>query len=365
MTLLLFLAVLSLLIFVHELGHFLMAKRFGVRVEEFGFGLPPRIFGKKIGATLYSINLFPLGGFVKLHGDTADPSAAGQASGGEVLGWGESESFAVKNKRKRAAIVLAGVLGNLLLAWLIFTLLYLTGFPKVTGEVKVLEVAPGSPAAVAELKSGDYLLRVENKDIEDVAALLQTVKDKAGQTITLVVREGKEGGRREVSLVPRLQPPPGEGPLGVRLATEGRLTYEKVSLPEVIPAALRETGQTLKMITLAFGRMLQDLVWRRAVPQDLTGVVGLYSLTGEAAARGWPIVGYLVAVVNLNLFLVNLLPIPALDGGRLLFIGVEAVRRRKISPALERKINNAGFAFLLLIFLLVTLRDVSRLRLFG
>ncbi len=152
MSILVFLLALSVLVFVHEFGHFIAAKKSGVKVEEFGFGLPPRIFGRKIGDTLYSINLLPIGGFVKLKGEE-----------GEVMGFGSEGSFASASNPKRLVIVVSGVVGNLILAYLIFVLLFLVGNPTMAGKVKISDVAKNSPAEASQIKPGDYVLKVDGR----------------------------------------------------------------------------------------------------------------------------------------------------------------------------------------------------------
>lgn len=366
MTILLFFIVLSLLIFAHELGHFLLAKRFGVGVEEFGFGLPPRLWGRRIGETVYSINLFPFGGFVKLKGEfgrdetnKSGVDGSGGADEGEVLGFGGGRSFSAAPKTRRILIIVGGVLGNLLLAYFLLAVLFGVGYPAFSGRVKVLEVVKDSPAEAAELKAGDYLLEINGVVIADPRQLVEETKKRAGSAVKLKV-EGGGGEERRTTLVPRANPPEGQGALGVRIKAEGKIAYKKYSWLEAPRLALFETGAVLREMLSGWRTILGNLFFKREVPEEVAGPVGIYTLTGEAASLGFNVFLQFVAILSLNLFLFNLFPLPALDGGRLLFIGFEALFGRKISPKVEYWVNSLGLAFLIAIFVLVTIQDISR-----
>lgn len=340
-------AVFSLLVFVHELGHFLVAKWCKVAVEEFGFGLPPRLWGKKFKGTTYSLNWVPLGGFVKLKGE--DP---------EVAGFGDVDSFRVKSKKSRAAIILAGVLGNLALAWLIFSFLFAVGNPYVTGKVVVEEVYSGSPAEVVGLQTGDAVLSVDGQKVSTTEELVTRVGEKAGRVVELEI--DRQGQALQTQLVPRLEPPEGEGPLGVSIA----LTDPKVQLTtypfwQAPGYALQEVGRILQNMLIGFGTMLARIFTKGEVPTEVAGPVGIKVLTDVAASMGERFFLQFIALLNLNLFLFNLLPIPALDGGRLLFVGLEAALKRKLNPKVEKIANNLSLAFLLLLSALVTIKDIA------
>lgn len=353
MNLLLFLAVISVLVFFHELGHFLMAKCFGVGVEEFGFGIPPRLFGRKIKGTTYSLNLLPIGGFVKLRGDEADNL---QNSSGEILGLASGDSLAVKSKPKRALIMLAGVFGNLFLAWLIFCILFTNGFPRFSKSVRVELVAEDSPAQLAAIKPGDLILSVAGSSVEDSQTFSKVIREKTGQEVSLSVQSANQAPR-EVTLIPRKDPPSGQGPTGVKVS---HIYYEQKSWFAAPYFATLELGKSVRDIYSSLGQMIVNVFTRQEAPQ-VTGIVGLYNLTGEVAPLGWQIFLQFVAIISLNLFLFNLLPIPALDGGRLLFIGVEMIFGKVRAQRWETPANNIGFTLLILLFVLITFQDLFRL----
>ena len=340
--------VLSLLVFVHELSHFLVARWRKVAVEEFGFGLPPRLWGKKFRGTIYSLNLIPLGGFVKLKGE--DP---------EVAGFGDADSFRVKSKKSRAAIILAGVFGNLTLAWLIFSLLFAIGNPYIHGKVQIEEVASGSPAEAVGLKKGDIVLAVDDQKVETTEDLILKVQKKAGSEVKLQI--ARQGQSLEIQVVPRSAPPAGEGPLGIRITMiEPRISLISYPFWQAPWYAGIEVGRVLKDMAVGFGAMLGRIFTRGEVPTGVAGPVGIKALTDVAASMGKRFFLQFIALLNLNLFIFNLLPIPALDGGRLLFVGLEALLRRRLNPKVEKTANNISLAFLLLLSILVTIQDISR-----
>lgn len=336
-----FFILLSVLIFVHESGHFLMAKLFGVAVEEFGFGLPPRIWGRKIKGTIYSLNLLPIGGFVRLKGEE-----------GETLGFGGVDSFAVKSKSKRAAILAAGALGNFLLAWVVFSVLLGLGTPVPAGKVLIEEIKEGSPAAAGGLSAGDFILSFEGEKTETSEELAQRTRESLGRVAVLEVETKGEG--RAVAIVPRTDPPEGEGPLGIIITTA--VTEERVSFWRAPWMGLVRTSQSLMGMVKGFGQIIADLF--RGAPVQVGGPVAIYALSEAYASGGFKFFAQFMALLSLNLVVVNLLPIPALDGGRLLFIGIEALRGKKLSPQVERVANSLGFAFLLILIVLLSIRDI-------
>lgn len=355
-TILLFLIILGLLVFVHELGHFVMAKRAGMQVEEFGFGFPPRLFGVKRGDTIYSINWIPLGGFVKIAGE----------DGGQVQNPG---SFANKGFWARFAVLIAGVTMNIIFAWLIISLGISIGLPTVINEgeslppsarirdprIALTGIAVDSPAAMAGFKVGDSVVRVNNEQVDSIEELQQLTKDNSGKETVYVVTRGNE--TIEQTLTPRSAPPEGEGPLGVSLATVAQVAYPWYEAPfRALGATFDLTWGTIS----AFGKIIGQWVSGESVSAELSGPVGIAVLTRDVAQLGFIYLLQFTAVLSVNLAVINAVPFPALDGGRILFLIIEKIRGRKLPEMAEQVANTIGFGLLLLLMLFVTIKDFGR-----
>lgn len=342
-TLVVFISVLGLLILVHEAGHFISAKRVGIRVEEFGFGLPPRVWRKKIGETIYSFNLLPIGGFVKLTGEDEVESD-------------DPASFASKSSAQKGLVLASGVLLNFLLAVLIFSVIFTIGVPTPV-RVTIEDIAPQSPAETVGLKKGDRVLAIDEVLVSYGLTLVSYIKKHLGESIVLKILRGEE--TFELKVVPRSKFPKDQGPLGVVIRTH----FEKKSYP-VWQAPFVGTGEALGltwMMLRGLSTMFWDLVLRGIVPKDVAGPVGVAQLTGEAMSFGKLAVFQLLGFLSLNLALINALPFPALDGGRLLFVGFEAVTGKRAHPKFQKWVHTVGLAFLLILIVLVTIQDVSRI----
>lgn len=341
-TVIVFLIVLSILVLIHELGHFLVAKKFGVKVEEFGFGLPPRVFGVKRGETIYSLNLLPIGGFVKLYGEDGVKK--------------DKRAFSSRPVWQRAAIVVAGVAMNFVLAVLIISYLFTQGIPVPKERVHLEGVAKGGPAEAVGLRKGDVLLEIDGRKVEKTADALSYTKEKLGQKVTLRIQREKE--RLSFEIVPRKEYPKDEGPMGIVISNIEKVTYPLYQAPFL---------GTLEALKLSFfiGAGVAVLLWQfivqGVVPTGVAGPVGIAQVTGQAVTSGAMAVISLTGILSLNLAVLNILPIPALDGGRLLFIAIEAVLRRRVNPHLERYAHTIGMILLLLIIALITFRDITRL----
>lgn len=342
MALIPFLILFSLLVFVHEGGHFLLSKLFGIRVDEFGFGYPPRVWGKKFKGTLYSINLIPFGGFARIKGTE-----------GEISGIGDVDSFAVAPMWKRVLITTGGVLGNFVLAWVLFTILFVVGNPTPAGKVYVDEVKEGSPAALVGIGAGEYILSFEGEKVETADELVTLAEKNAGKLTVMEVEH--EGKTRLAAVVPRANPPSGEGPLGFVVSTG--ISYQKTAVWRAPFTAFAEAGKTVgEMVRFAF-KLIGDLIQGKAVL--LGGPVAIFALTETYASYGLKIFLQFIALLSINLVIVNLIPIPALDGGRLLFVAAEIIRGKKTSPQTEQFINSLGFAFLIILLILLTIHDIQ------
>jgi regulator of sigma E protease len=341
-----FFVILGALILLHELGHFVLAKRAGIKVEEFGLGFPPRLFAIRRGETEYSLNLIPLGGFVRMLGEE-DPSAP--------------RSFAAAPRGWRIAILAAGATMNIIVAVLLFTSAYAAGWPAVTeSEVIITQILPNSPAALAGLQSGDVIQSLGGETIQRTDQLQSAIGRHLGQPTSIgIVRQNNQ---MTLQLTPRATWPPDQGPIGIAIE-DHPLKVEPVyySIPRAFVLGLTRTFQTL-IITLT----IPFLVLRGLVPLDVArpiGPLGIYQITSQAAtqsvASGWwyPVLS-VAGLISAGLGLANLLPIPGLDGGRLLFVILEAIRGRRISARRESLIHLVGLAFLVSVVLVVTYFDI-------
>jgi regulator of sigma E protease len=368
-----FFLILSLLVLVHEIGHFFVAKKAGIKVEEFGLGLPPRIWGKKIGETIYSLNALPIGGFVKLYGEE------GEEEGEKVE---KKRQFVFQSPKVRAAVIVAGVIMNFLLGVAAFTLIYSNlGIPVKTDKVKVVDIAPNSPAENAGLKKDDVIVKIDGLAISDTSDFITQTGKSVGQEIKLEISRNTDnpckanilgantgveisciGENMLITLKPRENPPAGEGPLGVVISnTEQKFYpwYEMIFRGSF--EGLKEATGWLTLIAGSLVTMVSQLIFHGAVPSDVAGPIGIFQITGTVVKTGWLSTLQFIGILSINLAVINILPLPALDGGRLVFIVYEMITRKKPNETFERRANTAGFAFLLFLIGLVTLNDVIRI----
>jgi len=357
MIILLFIAILAVLILAHEFGHFIVAKLSGTKVEEFGLGFPPRIFGIKRGGTVYSVNWIPFGGFVRILGeDSSTP---------------EPRSFASRPIYLRAAILVAGVFFNVLLAWFLFSLVYSIGAPAPVQEgtegsyITILETQAGTPAAEAGLVPGDKIVRLsyggdqdaETVDIHEVETLQSFVKKYAGEEIALEYLRGQE--YFNVNIVPNPSPPEGTGSLGIAMSNIGI-----ISLPphRAVWEGLKDTIFLLGLIISAFWSLLYGLFTGGSeLAGQMVGPVGIVSMAGVISKFGLVYILQFMALLSAHLAILNLIPFPALDGGRLLFLFIETIKGSPVNQKITRFFNTAGFFILVALMLFVTYRDIVRL----
>lgn len=377
-TWLIFFLVLSVLVLVHELGHFLAAKAFGIKVEEFAFGLPytKPIVKIKRGETQYAVYPLLFGGFVRLLGEEA---IVGAKKGDKDYG----RDFISRGKKQRLMVIFAGVVMNMVLALVGFAVLYgVAGVPtKAVTKVTVVEVAAGSPAETAGIKANDRIVQVEGKNVFGTEEFGNLVKSWAGVGVNLTVERGPvtilfegiaegEVKKTVVNAIPRANPPEGQGSLGVTISDYPYLEMNKCAVfsPGCFVAIARQgmesAGVWVGRVVDGLRSIGKSLVAGQA-PQGVSGPVGIYQLTGIVAGEGWLPLVELVAVLSVNLAVFNVLPIPALDGGRMLFIWLEYLLKRRIKPETEQKVNSIGMAFLLSLMVLVSLQDVWRLGAFA
>lgn len=354
LTAIIFLVILSLLVLIHELGHFLVARYFGVDVEEFGLGLPPRIFGKKLRGTIYSINFLPIGGFVKLAGEDDEEQ---QKKSGKIFFW-------QKSKKQRAAILGAGVFMNFFLAIGITTYLLTQGVMEPTGRVHVERVISGGPAEVAGIIKDDIIAAVgwgegdayKQELIRTPQTLIDVVKAHSGEKVQFVVVRREDMMRMYVT--PRKEYPQGEGPTGIAISDFEKKTYP-ISVAPIKSLEINLTRARDMLVSL--GETVWKLVTFQKLTAEVAGPIGIAQVTGEAVKFGFMAVLEFMSILSLNLAVLNVLPIPALDGGRLAFVFMEKILGRKIRPAFEKSTHQIGMIILFALILLVSINDILRL----
>ena len=357
LTLIAFLLILSVLVLVHELGHFFVAKLFKIKVEEFGFGFPPRVWGKKIGESLYALNLLPIGGFVKLYGE--DEAGGGKIGVGKKITKDLSGAFFARPIWQRLLVVVAGVFMNFVLAVVIISFIFATiGAPTPVNEVIVTSIVKDSPADTAGLKPGDVVQSINGKKIIQSSELISITKENLGEAITLEVKDQKSNVR-PVKVTPREKYPSDQGPMGVSIGQ--KVVVKKYSWYQAPFAGTKEAVKTSVLIVAGVGQVIGEIVRTGSVPQGVAGPIGIAQLTGEFVHSGIYAVLSFLALLSLNLAILNVLPIPALDGGRLFFILIEAVTRRKVPAKFESYAHAVGIALLLALIALITIHDVGRL----
>lgn len=360
-TILVFLLILSVLVLVHELGHYLVAKKLGVKVEEFGFGFPPRIWGKQVGETLYSINALPIGGFVKLFGE--DDAGGGRLQTSKSIKKDTKDinrAFFARPIWQRAAIVVAGVVMNFLLAFVILSYLFaVQGVSTPGNDVQIVAIASHSPAAQIGLKTGEIIKSVDEHPLSSPDQLISYTHSHLGKDVVLLVADTPKGPTKTLHITPRLHYPAGEGAMGIAISPVVHIQrYPWYQAPFV---GLKESFSETWLILQGLWMTVTTVAVQRQVPQGLAGPVGIAQLTGQFIKIGPDAVLSLVSLLSLNLAVLNILPIPALDGGRFFFILFEAVTRRKVDPKIEGYAHAAGMVFLLALIALITFHDLVRI----
>lgn len=371
-TIFIFIIILGLLVFVHEAGHFIVAVRNGIKADEFGFGFPPRMFGfykdettgkykfvwgnKDVQSqnTLFSMNWLPLGGFVRIKGEDGHSH--------------DPDSFAGKSAWIRVKVLGAGVFMNFIFAWLLVSIVLMIGFPQAIDssnraqyantKIYITNVLKDTPAGKMGLQAGDQVVAIDDtvvKGLEDVSAI---IKSKQGTEITIEVnRLGKELKLRGT---PRVNPPENEGALGIGF-TETAIV--KLGFFQAIYQGALNTYEMTKQILVALGRMFGMLFGGDKVAVDVTGPVGIVYMTKQMSDLGFVYLLQFAAILSINLGIVNILPFPALDGGRIFFILIEKFKGRPVSQKVEMALHQIGFLLLLLLMAFITVRDFSQFQL--
>ena len=338
-TIIAFVGILVVLIIAHELGHFVTAKTSGVRVQEFGLGFPPRLLSVKRGGTKYSLNAIPLGGFVKMAGEE-DPNAPG--------------SLASKSIGTRLLVLSAGSIMNLILPLLLFSIAFMIPHNLVMGQVGVEEVAPNSPAAMAGIEPGDTILEVNGKPVNNLGDLHRYILLNMGKETAILVRHS-DSTTKEVQVIPRWKPPEGQGAIGI-LVSLSNPTVVRQHEPfwSAIPMGV---SACIEYYVLFKNEIMRWFIGATA-PQ-VVGPVGIAQLTGEVAKAGISPLLEFAAFISINLAIINIFPLPALDGGRIVFVLLELVRRgKRVSPKAEGLVHLIGFALLMALILVITYQDI-------
>lgn len=331
---------LVILIVGHEFGHFILAKLFGMRVDEFGLGFPPKLWGKKFGETEYTVNAIPFGGFVKIYGEDSSLDETALS---------DPRSFRGAPIWKRAFVVVGGVVMNFFIAWLAFSAVFMVGIPN---SVFIESVRPESPAAEIGLLFGDEIVGFQSAD-EFTAAIAA----HEGQEMTFTI--AREGEEITLTTTPRVNPPEGEGRLGVTVVDGG---VEAMPVHTAFYEGMKAVGR----MTVFIGGMLFSILgsafggeW--AALEGVSGPVGIFNAVGSAGAMGLVYIFQLLGLISVNLAIINIFPFPALDGGRFVFLFFEPILGKARALKVESVINTAGFAVLISLMAFITVRDVLNL----
>jgi regulator of sigma E protease len=341
---------LSLLILGHEAGHFFVAKLFGLKVDEFGIGFPPRIIAKKFGDTEYSINWLPFGGFVRISGERGefeviDPKEGDGAPAADI---DKTRLFYNQPAWKKSLIVLAGVFMNFILGWLLIAAVFMIGVPQT---LVISATEPGSPAAAAGIQAGDVV-----KGYADTQSFINYINANKGTAVTVtVIRNDKD---LNFTMTPRVNAPANQGALGVALEEGGaaRENFFKALSDGLQDAAI------ISWLTLqAFYELLKQIFVHASIPADVVGPVGIFGIAEETGKIGLSYLLQFLGIISINLMIVNCIPFPALDGGRFLVVLIEKIKGSAMPYKVEAWVNGIGFALLLLLMIVLTVRDIHGL----
>jgi len=369
-----FVLVLGLLVLVHELGHFLVAKRNGVPSEEFGFGFPPRIVGtykdkkgkrrwvfgnqriqeeiKDRDETIYSLNLIPLGGFVKIRGEDEEENS------------NDKKSFVNQKPWVRFKILFAGVAMNFILAILLFSFAFQLGLPESVGDdesfkdakVQIALVAKDSPADLAGFEMGDEVLAINSVEIDKIGQFQEAISQNKGQEISVEIFRETEDQKITLATSVREEAPSGQGLLGVELV---RTAFTKYGFFESIWLAIQATFSLILAILLFLGDLIAKLFTSETVSAQVTGPVGIAVMTGQMAKLGLAYILQFTALLSVNLGVINLLPFPALDGGRIFFLLIEKIKGKPLNRKIEGMANAVGFFLLIGLMIFITFKDIA------
>lgn len=352
LTLISFIIILGILVLIHEYGHFISARKLGVDVEEFGIGFPPRVWSWKKSGVIYSLNLIPIGGFVKIRGENGEDD--------------DPRSFASQATWKKSLIVSAGVIMNMFLAVVLLAVAFYIGIPQILSQdadlnkisnraVIIADLVSASPASEAGISIGDKVIAVNGERIDNAEQVYKLVEKNAPTGVVVKVERNKEV--KDFSLQAKVLAEGKPPMIGVGVADTGVVRY---NILQSIAQGFRSTYQMSGLIFQALYHLLVNLVTKGQLDAGLSGPIGVAVMTGQIVRLGFLHTLQFMAILSINLGVLNILPFPALDGGRLLFILMEKVRGKKINVAIEGWIHNSGFILLIILLIFITFRDIGR-----
>jgi regulator of sigma E protease len=362
MTVILFLVVLAVLVFVHELGHFTAAKIFGIRVDEFAIGFPPKIFGWKKGETQYNLNLIPLGGYVKIFGEDSEDEA--------INGPDSKRSFVNAARWKQIVVLLSGIFMNIVFAWLLISASFNFGMLTSIDDqykdkaqnvsVMILSVLKDSPSAIAGLKEGDDILEIDSGNTKIISPTIEQVQTLVAESEDKINIEYKRGNSTStISMIAKDGMVSGKKAVGISMSLVGTV---KFGFFQSFVEGAKLTGmETVNIAQGLCGFIVGAFKGQSGLLSQITGPVGIAGMVGQASAMGISYLLSFIAMISINLAVINLVPFPALDGGRVLFELIEITFRKKIKPVIANWINMIGFGILIALMLFITYRDILKL----
>lgn len=354
MTVIIFLIVLAILIFVHELGHFLSARACGIKVTAFALGFGPKLISKTVGETTYSLNLIPFGGYVSIFGENPDDES--------INGVEKHRSFVHKNRLQQVAVLFAGVFFNFIFAWILIVGAFSIGVPasvesypehrsSMTDQhIAITFVNENSPAEKAGLKAGDTIIASSTEVVQD------QINNSQGNEVEIKYTRG--GVESVAKVIAEEGIIPGKYAVGIAMDNVGIL---KLPIHKAILESVRFTLHSIVTTTIGLFDLLEGIFKGTSNLASVTGPVGIAGMVGDAAKLGFTYLIMFTAIISINLGVLNLMPFPALDGGRILFVIFEAIIRRPIPPAFTNTVNAVGFVLLILLMVVVTYRDIVKL----
>ncbi len=362
MSIIIFIVILLVLVVSHEFGHFIVAKKSGIRVDEFSFGFPPKLFGKKVGETTYNFNALPFGGYVKIFGENGADENIGDED--------KKRSFVYKPRYIQALVLVAGVVMNFLVAWLLLSVGYMSGLPSSASVapkgttisnqyLTVTSIVKGSPAEKSQMMVGDKIISLKSgadtTETPSAESVKYFVSKHSGEAITINLIRGNEN--KEISVTPSLNNEKVPA-IGIAMDYVGKL---KLPVHKALWEGLKLTSNLSVGTAVGFFHLIKGAFAGTADMSSVTGPIGIVGVVGDAAKFGFVYLLSFTALISINLAVINLLPFPALDGGRLLFLLIEKIKGSRIKPEIANWVNTIGFGLLMILMVFITYHDIVKL----